>query len=134
MALKLKEVSLTDASTVYSTEFFATVAKQEEGKFFAFERPLPETTIRSRAKQAGEALGVKFTIVTVPPAVPGGADSYAVGVTTKTRKPRSANKQKVAEPAPAESPAPVVGDWLLAEGGQPDQIEALDAIVDQEAI
>ncbi len=86
--VKLKEVSLTTKANTYAKEFFEEVATKPEGKFYAFEEDLPETTIRSRAQQAGAALGVKFTVSTVTGAE-GVKPSFAVGVTTKVRKPRA---------------------------------------------
>lgn len=104
--MTLKEVSITDAATTYAAEFFTEVAKQPEGKVFAFERKLPETTIRSQAQVFGKTLGVKFTVVTVKKAdAEGNGGSFAVGVTTKERKPRE-KKATIATPiVPEDSPA-----------------------------
>jgi hypothetical protein len=129
MAIKLKEVSLSNATNQYSTEFFQLVAKQPEGKVFAFEQDLPETTIRSRAKQAGEALGVKFTVVTVD-GPEGSKPTFAVGVTTKTRKPRAVNRPIApAEPVFALTPE----QWLPSGTDQQDLVDAVEAAIAAEA-
>ena len=131
--MKLKEVTVINKAQAYSAEFFKEVSTQPEGKLFAFEQDLPETTIRSQAATYGKALKVKFTVVAVP--VPEGQKkAFAVGVTTKIRKTRSA------KPAKPENPVNVISVYVEKtdnpEIGGPSagEIEAVEAIVDQEGI
>lgn len=94
--MKLKEVSVIDKAGSYATEFFAEVSTKPEGKYFAYELDVPETTVRSQAQTFGKTLGVKFSVVTVVGDKEGAKATYAVGITTKVRKTRV--KREVAPP------------------------------------
>lgn len=121
--MTLKEITITNAASSYAAEFFAEVAKQPEGKFFAFERKLPETTIRSQAQVCGKALGVKFTVVTTKKAdAEGNGGSFAAGVTTKERKTRE-NKVPVTKPVGF---IPIPEGAAGSEAASPEQIAAWD--------
>ena len=89
--MQLKEVNITNPVQAYAEDFFAAVAGAgANGKVYEFEQDLPETTIRSKAALFGQKLGVKFSVVTVTPAVDGQTNgTFAVGITTKVRKPRT---------------------------------------------
>lgn len=104
--MTLREVKLGNPTATYAAEFFGEVAKQPAGKFFSFDKKLPETTIRSQAQIFSKALGVKFTVVTVTKANEAGeGGSFAVGVTTKERKPRERKAVSATTIVPEDSPA-----------------------------
>lgn len=129
--MKLKEVTVVNKAQAYSAEFFKEVSGQPVGKLFAFEQDLPETTIRSQAATYGKVLGTKFTVVAVPTAE-GQKKAFAVGVTTKTRKPR---EKKPAVPPNSEvvpsNPTAEVTDTPELDGPSVSDIEA---IVDAEGV
>lgn len=129
--MQLKEVTVVNKTQAYSAEFFKEVSRKPVGKLFAFEQDLPETTIRSQAATYGKSLGVKFTVVAVP-VEEGQKKTFAVGVTTKTRKPRAKKDAVPSDPSNTKV-EPVVTDEPVLDGPSASDL-AIENIVDSEGI
>ena len=105
--MKLKEIVLKPHNP-YVEEFFASVATEEEGKFFRYEKPATANFLRSAAYKAEEKLGKKFTIHSVKE---GDQTAYAIGWTTKPRAKRKPSTK------PAVTPTPT---YEIGSGGGPE--------------